>query len=72
MRTILKKPDCAKSGGNENKRLKRNLAYTGSSLLLSSECPSDTKTVERAIANAAAASESQALDKIVEDEDDYD
>ena len=71
-RTALRKTDCAKSGGNENKRLKRNLAYTGSSLLLSSECPSDTKTVERAIANAAAASESQALDKIVEDEDDYD
>jgi len=53
-----------------NKRLKGN--YASSSLLLSSECANDATPIERAIANAATATETIVVDKIIEDDDDYD
>mmetsp|Transcript_20558 Transcript_20558/g.51124 ORF Transcript_20558/g.51124 Transcript_20558/m.51124 type:complete len:250 (+) Transcript_20558:64-813(+) len=56
---------------NTNKRLKGN--HASSSLLLSSECANDATPIERAIANAATAKrETIVVDKIIEDDDDYD
>ncbi len=63
----------AESRVNETKRLKTNHAYKGaSSLLLSNEFVSNSYPVERAIAQAAAATEHYEPEKIVQDEDDYD
>ena len=63
----------ADSRGNESKRRKTNHAYKGaSSLLLSNEFVDNSDPVERAIAQAAAATEHYEPEKIVEDDDDYD
>lgn len=56
-----------------NKRLKQTIDLKGSSsLLLSSECANDATPIERAIAEAANAAETIGMDKIIEDDDDYD
>lgn len=63
----------AESGGTE-KRQKTNHDYKGasSSLLHSNEFVNTTNSVERAIAQAASATEQYAPETIVEDDDDYD
>lgn len=63
----------AESGGTE-KRQKTNHDYKGasSSLLHSNEFVNTTNSVERAIAQAASATEQYAPERIVEDDDDYD
>ena len=64
----------AESAGHKAKRPKRNHTYRGSpsSLLLSSECANGTGPVQKAIAQAVAATGNYAPDQIIEDEDDYD
>jgi len=62
-----------KEHNTNNKRLKQTIESKGSSsLLLSSERANDATPIEKAITEAAIPKESITMDKIIEDDDDYD